>query len=126
MHKSKSLAGIIGPTLIVMVASELKLWNPTLYDDQIVPLIYLSGVLFFVAGLAIVRSHNIWVLHWPVVITLLGWLGMALGLLRMFFPQAYQGNFSNDISAMVVEIILISIGFFLSFKAYWPQIRQEK
>lgn len=126
MHKSISLAGIIGPTLIVMVVSELKLWNPTLYDKQIVPLIYLSGVLLFVAGLAIVRSHNIWVLHWPVVITLLGWLGIALGVLRMFFPQAYQSNFSNDISDMVVEIVLISVGAFLSFKAYWPQTRWEK
>ncbi|MDJ1501263.1 hypothetical protein [Xanthocytophaga agilis] len=125
MYKSRSLAGIIGPTLIVMVASELKLWNPTLYDEQIIPLIYLSGVLFFIAGLTIVRAHNNWVLQWPVVITILGWLCMALGLLRMFFPQAYKGNFSNDISAMVVEIILISVGVFLSFKAYWPKAEKD-
>ena len=35
MEKSKSIAGIVGPTLIVMVLSELKIWNPTLYETQI-------------------------------------------------------------------------------------------
>ena len=52
MQKSKSIAAIAGPTMIVMVFSEMKFWNPTLYDAQIVPLIYLNGVLLFVAGLA--------------------------------------------------------------------------
>lgn len=39
MGKSKSIAKIVGPTLIVMVFSEMRFWNPTLYDTQIVPLI---------------------------------------------------------------------------------------
>lgn len=46
MEKSKSIAGIVGPTLIVMTFSEI-------YDTQIIPLIYLNGVLLFIAGLAI-------------------------------------------------------------------------
>ena len=63
MEKSKSIAGIVGPTLIVMVLSELKIWNPTLYETQIAPIVYLSGVLLFIAGISIVRSHNLWVLE---------------------------------------------------------------
>ncbi len=66
MDKSKSLAKIVGPTLIVMI-SEMKIWNPTLYDTQIVPLIYLNGVLLFVAGLAIVNKHNIWTFSWQTI-----------------------------------------------------------
>jgi hypothetical protein len=65
MEKSKSIAGIVGPTLVVMVLSELNMWNPALYETQIVPLVYLSGVLLFIACISIVRSHNIWV--WGIV-----------------------------------------------------------
>ena len=119
MDKSKSIAGIAGPTLLVMVLSELKIWNPTLYDEQIVPLVYLSGVLLFVAGIAIVRMHNLWVLRWPVAITLAGWLSMALGVFRAFFPQTYKGNFNNDTPTLLVELVLIGLGLFLTFKAYW-------
>ena len=126
MKKSKSLAGIIGPTLVVMVASELKAWNPTLYDSQIAPLVYLSGVLLFVAGIAIVRAHNIWVLGWQTFLTLAGWFALLLGLVRMFFPQVYKTQFKNDGSTLVVEAFLILLGIFLTIKAYWPSKGQEQ
>ena len=103
-----------------MVASELKIWNPTLYDTQIVPLVYLSGVLMFIAGLSIVHQHNIWIWGWQSIITILGWFALLLGTLRMFYPQRYHANFENDSSALIVEIILILVGVFLTFKAYYP------
>lgn len=118
MDKSKSIAAMVGPTLIVMVLSELKLWNPTLYDTQVVPLVYLSGLLLFIAGMAIVRQHNIWVWGWQTTLTVLGWLGILLGLLRMFFPHVYKAQFKHDNATLVVELLLILIGIFLTFKAY--------
>ena len=121
MEKSKSIAGIVGPTLIVMVLSELKLWNPTLYDTQIVPLVYISGVLLFVAGLTIVRSHNIWIWGWQTVLTIIAWLAILLGLARMFFPLQYIGQFKNDNFALLLELFLIILGLFLTFKAYSPK-----
>ena len=81
MEKSKSIAGIVGPTLIVMVLSELKIWNPTLYETQIVPLVYLSGVLLFIAGISIVRIHNISVVGWQTSVKIIGWLVILLGLI---------------------------------------------
>ena len=120
MHNSKSIAGIVGPTLTVMVLSELELWNPTLYETQIVPLVYLSGVLLFVAGISIVRIHNIWAWGWQTSITIIGWCAISLGLVRMFFPKLYKAQFKNDNYALLVEILLILLGVFLSYKAYWP------
>lgn len=124
MEKSKSIAGIVGPTLIVMVLSELKIWNPTLYDTQIIPLVYLSGVLFFIAGIAIVRSNNIWTWGWQTILTITGWLAVLLGLARMFFPQTYIAQFNNDSSALFIEILLILLGIFLTYKAYL-QVKQS-
>jgi hypothetical protein len=120
MEKSKSIAGIVGPTLIVMVLSELKIWNPSLYETQIVPLVYLSGVLLFIAGISIVRSHNIWVAGWQMSVTIIGWLAILLGLIRMFFPHLYKVQFKNNIVALITEVILILFGVYLTYKAYWP------
>jgi hypothetical protein len=120
MEKSKSIARIVGPTLIVMVFSEMRLWNPTLYDTQIVPLIYLNGILLFVAGLTIVNSHNIWIYGWETLVTIIGYLVIILGLSRMFFPQIQKAEFKNNNSILIVEIILIVIGMLLTFKAYVP------
>ncbi len=121
MEKSKSIAGIVGPTLIVMVLSELKIWNPTLYETQIAPLVYLSGVLLFIAGISIVRSHNIWVFGWQTSLTIIGWLAILLGLIRMFFPHVYKTQFKNNNSALTIEALLILLGIYLTYQAYWPR-----
>ena len=39
------------------------------------------------AGLAVVLSHNVWVLNWPLIITLLGWIAVISGALRIFAPD---------------------------------------
>jgi hypothetical protein len=45
MASSKQLAGLVGPTIIAMIVSEFPLMQPHLYDTQIPPVVYLSGVL---------------------------------------------------------------------------------
>jgi hypothetical protein len=116
---SKRVAGLIGPTLIVLILSENQFVNPQLYDRQIPPVVYLSGTLFFIAGLSVVRDHNRWAAGWPVLVTLTGWLGILLGLFRMFAPGLYQqGAQGNPIPLLAGEIALLAIGIFLTFKAY--------
>ena len=75
--ESRRIAGLLGPTMIVMIVSEFPLVQPRLYDMQIPPVVYLSGVLMFVAGLAIVRAHNRWGADWTVLVTLSGWFACA-------------------------------------------------
>lgn len=58
MSNSRQIAGLVGPTLAVTLLSEFPLVQPHLYDAQIPPVVYLSGVLLFVAGLAVVRSDT--------------------------------------------------------------------
>jgi hypothetical protein len=120
MPNSKRIAGLVGPTIVAMVVSEYPLVQPHLYDAQIPPVVYLSGVLMFVGGLAIVRAHNHWVRDWTVLITLSGWFALVLGLLRMFAPGLYQRGTANTSSTalMVLEGILLVIGAIMSYKAY--------
>jgi len=120
MTNSKRIGGLLGPTLMVMVTSEFPLIQPHLYDEQIPPVVYLSGVLMFIAGLAIVRSHNRWQRDWTQLITLCGWFLLALGILRMFASSFYRlatGN-TNSLFFMIVEGILFAIGSLITWKAY--------
>jgi uncharacterized membrane protein HdeD (DUF308 family) len=126
MTTSKTIAGLIGPTLVVMaVANLLNLGSlPALIEQasRDPALIYVSGILGFVAGLAIVRVHNRWHLDWPLLVTVLGWLALLGGVARMLFgirlaPMASTlGQRTSFILA--VAIALLVVGAFLSLKAY--------
>ena len=120
MSNSKQIAGLVGPTMVAILVSEFPLVQPHLYDTQIPPVVYLSGVLIFVGGLAIVRAHNHWVRDWTVLVTLSGWGSLALGLFRMFAAGVYQrGSASTSTTTfMVLESILLVIGLIMTFKAY--------
>jgi membrane-associated PAP2 superfamily phosphatase len=74
----------------------------------------------FVAGLAIVRAHNRWASDWTVLVTLSGWLSLALGLFRMFAAGLYQRGAANTSRTVliVLEGVLLVAGFVLTFKAY--------
>lgn len=120
MANFKLIGGLLGPSLVAMLASEFPPVQPRLYDAQIPPVIYLSGVLLFVAGLAVVRSHNVWARNWTVLITLCGWCFLVLGLVRMFaaslYLQATQGG--RSMGLMVLEGCFLVIALTITFKAY--------
>ena len=119
MASSRQIAGLIGPTLIALILSENVFVNPHLYDRQIPPVVYLSGTLFFVAGVAIVRAHNRWAAGWPVLVTLTGWFAILLGLFRMFAPGLYeQGAQGNPTGLLAGELVLLAIGILLTLKGY--------
>jgi len=120
MPNSKRIAGLLGPTIMAMLVSEFPLVQPHLYDAQIPPVVYLSGTLMFVGGLAIVRTHNHWARDWTVLITLSGWFFLALGLFRMFAAGLYRQGAANTSPTvfMVLEGGLLVCGLIMTFKAY--------
>lgn len=120
MASSRQIAGLLGPTLSVVLVSESPLVQPHLYDAQIPPVVYLSGVLFFIAGLAIVRAHNLWVLAWPVLITATGWFFLALGLIRMFAADGFRqaSSEASSITFMVLEGTLLITALIITYFGY--------
>jgi hypothetical protein len=122
MADAKGIAGLVGPTIVAMVVSEFPLVQPHLYDTQIPPVVYLSGTLMFVGGLAVVRAHNHWPRDWRVLVTLSGWFFLGLGLFRMFAAGAYQRTSAaaSATTFMVLEGTLGILGLILTFQAYRP------
>jgi uncharacterized membrane protein HdeD (DUF308 family) len=117
---SKQIAGLVGPTLVATLVAEFPLVQPNLYDSQIPPVVYLSGVLMFVAGLAVVRAHNVWTRRWNVLVTLTGWFLLVLGLVRMFAAGRYQQASQATSSSvfMAIEGILLVVAFILTYQGY--------
>jgi hypothetical protein len=117
MTNSRSIAGLLGPTLIAITFSEsinLGIWTNTSAS-----VVYLDGTLLFVAGLSIVRVHNHWKVGWPVMVTLMGWFLMLVGLSRMIAPGFAQQRTEQNLTAVYpLLIVLLAVGIVLTFKAY--------
>jgi hypothetical protein len=67
----------------------------------------IAGYAAFVPGLAIVYFHNRWTNGWPVLVTVMGWLSLVVGLLRMVF--------STQLAAMPTKIAPAAAGVFPVF-----------
>lgn len=126
MAHSKTIAGLIGPSLLALAAALLvNLGSMPALVAAIArdpALILVSGVISFVAGLAIVRVHNRWVPDWAVLVTIFGWLLLIGGLARMLFPirlAAMAATLGPSTWPVVGEAaVFFVIGAFLSYKAY--------
>ena len=117
MTGSRQLARLIGPALIALAATEAK--NFDVLTNQIAPVVYLNGAILFVAGLAIVRTHNVWTWRWPIIVTLTGWVALIVGLWRMAMPEAPQ--LAENASTYAVLAAVGTFGMILSFKGYWSE-----
>src|ERR1700730_15544457 len=123
MTTSKMIAGLMGPTLVAIAAAVLvTLGSFRELVEQISPdpgVIFLSGILSFVAGLVIVRAHNIWAGGWPMLVTVLGWLAILSGLVRMLFPirlAAIAVAVAQRPGEIIAgALVLLVVGAFLPF-----------
>ncbi len=112
--RSKAIASILGPTLAAVAISETI--NLHIWATPSPPITYLNGMILFVAGLAIVRFHNRWRANWTVLVTLLGWVLLAAGVMRLFLPEAARTLDTNLVYPTTAT--LCAIGLFLSFKGF--------
>ena len=120
MTNSKQLAGLIGPTLIVLSISEAI--NSHIWINVSPAQTYLAGSLWLVAGLSIIRIHNHWKSGWHLLITLIGWFAFLGGAGRMFFPEPAQQGAQNTSVVLALQMVLLAVGIILSYKGY----RHEK
>jgi hypothetical protein len=85
-------------------------------------LIFLSGVITLPAGLAIVLTHNVWTPDWRVVITIVGWLAVVTGAIRMIVPQQAaakaRGVIAQPLIPKIGAAIWLAIGALLCFYGY--------
>ena len=125
MTTSKTIAALLGPTLVVSAVSvpaNLDVWPALVGEAARNPaLVLIAGYVAFVPGLAIVCFHNRWTGGWPVLVTVMGWVILISGFSRIVFPSRVAEFGTGMLTASpgifpAVAIILLLIGGFLSFK----------
>ena len=91
-------------------------------------LIYISGVLVLLAGLSIANLHNVWTRDWRVILTVLGWLMVIGGIMRIVFPQVVISVGATVFShtfAVLGGICLVLLGGYLSYNGYANSVAQS-
>jgi hypothetical protein len=87
-----------------------------------ISLIYLAGMLTLVAGLAIVNAHNLWVANWRIIITILGWLSVIGGVIRLLVPGKVQalgaGMISHPHAMIIGGVVILVLGAILTWTGY--------
>ena len=136
MERSHFLAKLIGPVFIAGGLGLLfnttvfrAMFETALHDHM---LIYLTGVLALPAGLAIIIVHNDWKWHWPLIITVFGWLMAIGGAMRIIAPQTVEwigvALFSYPSFFVIDGSIAVLLGVLLSYFGYLdpPQLNPEQ
>ena len=86
------------------------------------PLIWFTGVAVMTGGLAIVNTHNLWTMDWPVIITLFGWAMLISGAGRLAFPHVIirisNHMMDQPLLTRIAGAVWILIGGFLTYKGY--------
>jgi hypothetical protein len=127
MQTSVFLARMIGPIALGMgLALALNAAAYRVMADEFLrsyALIFLAGLLTLAAGLAIVMIHNVWTAGWPVIITILGWLFVIAGAVRMIAPQvtARLGRkmHAKPLTFKIGAAIDLTLGALLCFFGYF-------
>ena len=126
MATSIFLAKLLGPVLLAVGAGILINPKPfhTMAGEVVrsVTLVYLFGLFDFAAGLAIVLTHNVWTANWRVLITLLGWLLLIRGAIRILAPETIMGfaakAFRNKQLVPIAGVVTGVLGLVLCYFGY--------
>jgi hypothetical protein len=129
MATSIFLAELIGPVCLVIGLSlfingaGLRALLFEFIDSP--ALIFLSGIITMTAGLAVVLTHNVWAADWRVLITIIGWLAVVGGAIRIAIPQQTielgRTMLTNEYTVPIVMGIYLVIGAVLTYFGYRPQ-----
>ena len=127
MQTSIFLAKLIGPfalalglAMLVNRTSFRTLANEFLANPA---LIFLSGIITLPAGLAIVLTHNVWTPNWRVIITILGWLAVVSGALRIIVPELAAAKsrrlIGHRLTPKIAAAFYLAVGAVLCYFGYF-------
>lgn len=125
MQPAVFIARLLGPTFVAVGLGILA--NGPFYSALILEavhsptLIYFSGLISLVPGLAILNVHRSWN-GWPVVITIIGWLMVIGGIVRLVLPATTAtlatDLYSHAIALLIAAIVVLVVGAFLTVMGY--------
>ena len=126
MTNAELIAGLAGPlfmavgvALLVNRRAVAGLVSGTLNSPEF---IFFSGLITLIAGLAVVRTHNVWSAEWTLLVTVIGWLCVIGGVIRIVWPDrvsVLRTNLLRSENAITASaLVSLLLGAFLTAKGY--------
>ncbi len=78
IYIAAGIAVLIGNLDFEKIINDLK---------QSASLTYFAGCVGIIVGTALVQHHNLWINHWSVIITVIGWIMLIGGLVTVIIPD---------------------------------------
>jgi hypothetical protein len=120
------IARLIGPLFAALGLGMLL--NSTFYAAAVGEgahspvLIAIAGMATLVAGTAILNAHRAWTADWRVLVTVIGWMFIIAGLIRLILPTVAEtvapAIYSGPAALMVAGVVVLIVGGILSFEGY--------
>jgi hypothetical protein len=121
IHRRPDRAGLIAIAIAMLSnRAALNAMIGQIADNFAV--VFLAGLLLLIAGLAIVRLHNVWGEGWSSLVTAFGWLSILGGLVRMIIPDqsAILARKFIETRAAVTgsAVAMLALGAYFTIKGY--------
>ncbi len=92
-----------------------------IFDNE--SFVIITAVMSLIIGLLIVVGHNVWEWKWTLTITLLGYLSLIKGLLRLFVPSHADKKILKKALAkdnpIYIGIVCLLLGLFLTYEGFF-------
>ncbi|CEG57731.1 hypothetical protein [Legionella fallonii] len=112
---------VIGGLFLIFRHEHMKLVMADVMAHQGV--FFVFAFMTFILGLLMVTSHNLWLMGWPVIITVISWLVLLSGMIRLACPDTAmkigQSFFNHPVRMQVTGVIFLIIGLFLLVHVYY-------
>jgi len=126
MPSAVTVARLVGPVFAVIglgVVLNLSFYHGAIIESVHSPtLVYLSGIASLLAGLAILNAYRAWTADWRVIVTVIGWLCIIGGVVRVVIPQIIVSLastiYSGPTALAIVGAVVLVVGGYLSFEGY--------
>lgn len=125
MELSLFLAKLIG--IYMLIVAVIMLFRKNIFESVINEMVSSPGLLAFagiinlVIGLAIAIGHPIYELSWRGLITLIGYLSIIKGIMRLAFPEQDRMIIKSVMRRSgywIVFAIVVILGLFLTYNGF--------
>lgn len=124
MELSHFLAKVLGSYMLIIAAVWLarrEQFGVTVRNVMSSSNTYsLTAIIQIIIGLLIVISHPVWSFDWRVLITLIGYLALTVGTVRLAFPEETQSYVIDAAEKGYLSLmgILVVLGGILAYNGF--------
>jgi hypothetical protein len=106
---------------IILLINSRKIQN-YIIEMSVGPFMLFSGMIALIIGILMVVSHNVWESDWRVAITLIGWIILIKGIVRLLFPEysfrMVKDFVENTVAFYITDVLILILGLWLAYMGF--------